>query len=224
MREATMSILGMYQFDETLFDELVLPDGVDQSVLVDNILAETAELECLYPSPPFMKFMIGNWSKRELPNWNKILEALSVEYNPAHDFMKNDEWSETGTETGTNNTSRSGDANSTYTDNELNTNSGTNTRGVAAYNSSTFENAEKTTVSNTGSNSADGTAKTTTSDSEIKSKNDKRTESGTRKSSGKIGVTSIAQYLRQEVDFRKDYNIYRIITESFVGRFCLMVY
>ena len=68
-----MSLLGLYNNNPGLFGELELPDGVDHDTVVNNILAETAELEVLYPSPLFMQSMIGIWSHKELPVWTKTV-------------------------------------------------------------------------------------------------------------------------------------------------------
>ena len=48
---ATLSIRGLYQYDNTLFDEMFLPDGLDKDTLVQNLVAELAEVEVIYPSP-----------------------------------------------------------------------------------------------------------------------------------------------------------------------------
>lgn len=51
---ATLSILGLYQREPTLFDELELPGSMNKDVLIDNILYEAATLEAYYPDPNFM--------------------------------------------------------------------------------------------------------------------------------------------------------------------------
>ena len=42
---AVMSILGLYQWDNTIFDAMVLPDQIDKTTLINNILDESAEQE-----------------------------------------------------------------------------------------------------------------------------------------------------------------------------------
>lgn len=46
---ASLSILGLYQRDPTLFDELELPGDMNKDVLIDSILYEAASLEAYYP-------------------------------------------------------------------------------------------------------------------------------------------------------------------------------
>ena len=48
-RMANLSTLGLYKWDNTLFDLFLVPSGMDKDALVNNLLAETAELEVLVP-------------------------------------------------------------------------------------------------------------------------------------------------------------------------------
>ena len=81
-RKSTLSVLGLYQYDPTLFDEMILPEGMDKDIIVNNILMECAELESLFPNPKFMKTAIGLWSKKEMYSWDRIWKASQMEYNP----------------------------------------------------------------------------------------------------------------------------------------------
>lgn len=94
---ATLSILGMYDYDPTIFDGLTLPTAADitddaekvsnpwvpnKQELVEYLLMECAELECLWPSVPTMKKMIGIWSKARQPVWKALYNTLIYKYNP----------------------------------------------------------------------------------------------------------------------------------------------
>ena len=79
---ATMSILGLYNWDNTLFNGMILPASIDRDVLVDNILMECGELEILYTNPDFMKEAIGRWSLRRLHAWTKLETVLYEDYDP----------------------------------------------------------------------------------------------------------------------------------------------
>ena len=56
---ATVSLLGLSRINPGILDELALPDGLDADLVKDNLLAETAELEVIYPDALFMQSMIG---------------------------------------------------------------------------------------------------------------------------------------------------------------------
>ena len=81
--KATMSILGLHNAtDGAIWDDLVVPTGINGDVLVMSILAECAELEVLYPEPATMGTVIGLWSAAELPVWRKLYETTQFDYNP----------------------------------------------------------------------------------------------------------------------------------------------
>ena len=61
--KSSLSILGLYQWDNTLFDPLTVPAGVDKQTVVNNILMDCAELEVLYSNPDTMKTAISIWSE-----------------------------------------------------------------------------------------------------------------------------------------------------------------
>ena len=47
MWRATMDLLALYNYDNTLLDDLVIPAELDKQILVDNLLMETAEQEVI---------------------------------------------------------------------------------------------------------------------------------------------------------------------------------
>lgn len=132
---AMVSILGLYNVDGTIFDNMVYPNSFstdDFETVKDSILFDCAELEILYPDPAVIKLAIEKWSKAELPSWNRYANALEQEYNPL--WNVDADISETVTRTGestqggedsetlNSNTARQGTATNTETDN-LNTTS-----------------------------------------------------------------------------------------------------
>lgn len=94
--KATMSLLTLYQYNEQLFDGLRLPSGVNKDTFVNNLLAETAEFEILYPDPEFMANMIAVWSAKELAVWEKLEETLHYDYDPISNYDRHEESTNTG--------------------------------------------------------------------------------------------------------------------------------
>lgn len=103
-RSATLSPLGLYNWDNTLFDLMTIPSALDKDTLVNNLLAETAELEVLYPNPVVMKNLLGVWSAKQIDVWNRLYETTQYEYNPIENYNRY----ETGTTDGTGSTVHSG--------------------------------------------------------------------------------------------------------------------
>ena len=86
-----LSITGMYEHDNSLFDGLDVPTYtdknnvvhvVDKTDVINSILLNCAELEIIYPSFDTMKLAIGVWSAAEQDTWKKLFESQKLEYNP----------------------------------------------------------------------------------------------------------------------------------------------
>ena len=77
-----LSLLGLYNWDNTIFDSMKLPEALDKDELVNNLLMELAELTVLYPDSDFMKRAITSWSAIRLHSWNKIADVLYEDYEP----------------------------------------------------------------------------------------------------------------------------------------------
>ena len=75
-RGSRISLLGLYTWDNTIFDNFMIPSSVDRDVLINNLLMECSELEVLYTDSDFMKNAIEQWSKKEIDNWNRIEELF----------------------------------------------------------------------------------------------------------------------------------------------------
>ena len=92
-RGATLSIMGLYNNDPTVLDMMVFPDGftADQKQITkENILIECAEFEFLYPAPEVAKTIIGIWSQKEKPYWDRVYAASQAEYNPIENYRRNE--------------------------------------------------------------------------------------------------------------------------------------
>ena len=205
--------------NNTLFDNLTLPDGIDKDLLIDNIVMEGGEFELVYANLDFMKSDIGVWSAKNYRTFEKWIKALNVEYNPLENYDRIEEWEET----------HSGNKNGTTTTNESSTNSGsisnnqnnTSTNNVSAYDATTLVTESQnidggsSSSSSSGNTSSNGTV--TTNDSE--SASDLRNG----RTHGNIGVTTSQQMLESELNIAK-WNVYKHITDLFMQEFCIMVY
>ena len=101
--KANLSIWGMMVRNNTLLDDMSIPTQVDRSILKDNILEECAEMQLLYTNWDFLKSVIDSWSARMLPTWQRIADALDLEYNPIENYNRNEDYFDTIKHTGTEN-------------------------------------------------------------------------------------------------------------------------
>ncbi len=92
----TTSLLGLYNYNNDIFRGLQLPKDVDKEALVNNLLAECAEFEILYPDADFFAFTVEVWSKKEIAVWEKLYETTGYEYDPISNYDRHEEWEDKG--------------------------------------------------------------------------------------------------------------------------------
>lgn len=122
-RAVNLSPLGLYNWDSSIFDLMQIPEALNKETLVQNLLAETAELEVLYPNPVVFKNLVGIWSVKQLDIWNRLYATTQYDYNPIENYNRY----ETGSDSGTGRTTHSG----TDTTTETTTHGGTDGRTEA---------------------------------------------------------------------------------------------
>lgn len=193
-----MTVEGLYNYKDTLFNEFTVPDGMDKQIAIDTICMRSREMEVLYPNLEFFAMRIGMWSRKHQYNWKKLYDTTLLEYNPIENYDRMEEWNDTDTESGS----------STVTNEILNT--GTVTEQNTAFNAGLADHAKEISDNDT-TNNGSGTNK----------RDAKHTRNG--RAHGNIGVTTSQQMIQSERDVAM-FNIYDIIAESFVENFCLMLY
>lgn len=238
-RGMILSVMGLYQFNNNLFEHMKFPDGLtlnEQHTIIANILAECAELELLYPSYDTMNYMIAVWSFIEKPVWQRIYDASLLTYNPIENYNRTEEETITDTRkeshSGNDKTVHSGKDTSSgsMTGSETHSGTDTTTNKITAYDANTLYDHDSNNLvhghsvadSNTTSGELSyGKTETLTHGESITHSGGTTRENHT---SGNIGVTTSQQMLQQEIDIAPALNIAKIITESFRDRFCLLVY
>lgn len=96
-RGARLSILGLYLYDKTLFDQMELPDSIDKEQFINYLILRTSELPLLYADADFMKNMIGVWSANRLQTWERISMVLYEDYDPFINIKRDEERTTTTT-------------------------------------------------------------------------------------------------------------------------------
>lgn len=140
-----ISLLGLYTYDNTLFDQLYIPSifpavpgdtpfhyyTPNKDTLVNLILEKAADFPALYPNVDFMKFMCGVWSKNCEYMMCTLWETMNAKFNPIENY----------------------DRHSTITRTASSTAGGTVTGAQTAFNSDTFKDTGKSTSSQTSGGS-----------------------------------------------------------------------
>ena len=221
--KANMSVLGLYNYDNTIFANMVLPTGMsndDKTTLINNILAELAELEIVYPDPAFMKSAIGFWSAKELPTWERFYTAANAEYNPIENYNRMEAGTETvdakRTHSGSDITANSG------TDSTTNSGTDTTTNQISSYDTTTLQTHDTSSLLHGHIQSTTHGLSSTLSHGEVVDNDATMTRRSTIH--GNIGVTTSQQMLEQEIAVSPKLNMFNLIIESFKNRFCVLVY
>lgn len=207
-----LSIMGMYEYDASVFDGLDLPTytdeeqvihTIDKDKLIQNILLNCAELEVVYPDITTMKLAIGVWSAAEFKTWEKLFATTMMAYNPIWNVDANVEHT---------NRIAGSDDRSIARYNTVTPNT-TNEHSVQGFNSDTWAAANKDAMTGSVQDNSSVTDNST----------DDHTETFKERRTGNIGVVSTQSMIEQERNIAK-FSIINYITQAFKARFCLMIY
>lgn len=218
---ATMTLMGLYDYDDTIFDNMVWPfendpSEDDKNLFIEECCLETAELELIYPDPVFMKRAIGLWSSMNKFEWQRMLALMNAEYNPIENYDRIEETTITDDGSNTN----SGTDSTTDTTTVTNSGTDTITNKVTGYDSNTLatrdssDNLHGHVQTNSGGVSM-------THGHKVDLDNTRTIEGEIH---GNIGVTTTQQMMEQEINIIPKINILRIMVDSFKNRFCVLVY
>lgn len=209
-----LTVEGLYNYDNTLFDGFNVPEGLVKQIAIDDILMRTRELEILYPDFTYFKNRIVIWSNKYQINWKKLYDTTVLKYNPIENYDRIENWSDDDNETTT--SDRDNTVKSTSTNEIMNSVNVTDKN--TAFNAGLADHAKQITDGDTTENGS-------ITNTEKENVNDERTVKHTRtgRAHGNIGVTTSQQMIQSERDLVV-FNLYDVITESFIENFCLMVY
>lgn len=160
---ANLTTYGMYNYDNSLFEHMNVPESVDKDAVIAYILLTSDGLEVLYPNFDTMKEMIKFWSIAESPIWNKLYTTYNLEYNPLENYDVHDDRAEDYTKDETDSVTEHENADIN------NTKHGNDKTGKTTHDSGkiddTIHNSESTDIvahdSSTGSQTETGSENTT---------------------------------------------------------------
>ena len=239
-----LTLIGLYNYDPTLFDGLTLPDGYDLETFRDALLLEHGEKCILYSNPDFMKNAITLWGRKWSLELGRIYDALIAEYDPIYNYDRFEEYTDNEGRkySSTTNAGHKATDSPNYNDDvtndydvvtETNDNAVTEEQ-ISADNSGSYQPEHKTIV--------DGGKTTQSNDGTIKrhvngktqdlaeTSNSKTDDAETRNFShkahlyGNIGVTTSASMVSEVVRQRFEYNLYSIAAKLFASELLLGIY
>lgn len=203
MSRATLSLLGLYQYDNTIFNELVLPEGMDKQLYINNLLMETAEMEVLFSNPSTMRSVIGIWSSAHLDSWNKMWNTTKLEYNPIENYDRQEDWTD---------------------NNHTNSKVQSEDVGTGKNHSSDVSKAagfDSGNLVTSGQNDNDSNNESTQIGNSEGNSNEELKHTG--RVHGNIGVTTSQQMIEEERRVA-DWTMYEYLIDKFKQQFLLLVY
>lgn len=230
-----ISIIGMYDYDPSIFDGLTVPTGINKTDVINEICLQCGELEIVYPNFNTMKLAIDIWSKSNAYTWDKLYKTMNLTYNPIWNVDANE--SETlnhgkshqTSYDSTIETSYDSDIETTYDSTEERTLDTTDTESVKGFNSSSWSEANKMehdgtdTLDHTGSDTVARSGKDTVDHSGKDTISETINDHITKTRTGNIGVTTTQKMISEEREIA-EFSIINYIAVSFKERFCILVY
>lgn len=200
MSSAILTIYGiesyMQSHNDSLFADVVFPDGIDKEIAVNECIINSGEFEVIYSDANFLKEAITHWSKAYYSNFEKLYKAFTSEFNPVENY---DRYESVTDSTISEHSSR---ANSS--------NSGNTSENVSAFDSNDMiPNSSTTDISSTNAS--------TDSNELVKTGHEAHIH-------GNIGVTTGTQMLTEFTNFYSNKNLYKSIADMFTSEFCIMIY
>jgi len=198
---AKMTLYSFYRWFKIvnldLFEDMVLPEGIDRQRLIDTLLLKGGEFETQYDSADMVKFQLGVISKNWYDTFDRWNKALQKEYEPLENYDRIEDW--TDDSHGTSNSSANG-----------NSNHGRTTT-TSAYNSNALVVDDGESTNDSSSSNANGSA------------DNHATHSG--RVHGNIGVTTSDQMLDRYMVTREKWgNLYDHIANVILREITIPVY
>lgn len=211
-----ITLYGFYQYDNTLFDDVVLPDGMDKDILISDIIRTSGDLYPYHQIPQRLKRNITVWFSRRLFDFECMYKAMRTEYDPFENYDRIENTRRVYQNSGQ--------------DKEVSTLGSTTTSKhtgndsaetqVSAYNQAEYSNRDKETQTYNSSTATTGSG----SDVVRTEYGSRRVESEEMHAHGNIGVDSNQHMIEQEMELRARYDLYRIITMEFEREFLIQIY
>ena len=198
MSLAKITLIGFYNTYADLipiFNDLVLPAGIDKELFINSLLLDAGEFEVLYADPDFFRSAVGIWGKKWYRTFEKWYAALQVKYDPLNNYDRTEEWV-------TDNTTN-------VTDSSTSSGSTSTTTNKSSYDSSTLTPYESISGTSSGNNSGNSNV----TGSEMK----------TGRAYGNIGVTTSQQMLQSELELQ-EWNLYQHMIDLFKTELLIPIY
>ena len=85
-QKAMINTMLFYHWDNTLFNNMLIPEELDRDIVISTILLETSDFPLIITDLETLRYSIELWSKHRIDIWNKLYETTQYEYNPIENY------------------------------------------------------------------------------------------------------------------------------------------
>ena len=219
-----LTLIGIHNYSKgAIWDNILLPDGYDKEILVNEILKQCGEFSLIYPDSDFLKVQIEQFFKKWYHNFDRWMKAYNFDY----EALFNLDVKSTRTEEGENyeNGSKTSNDSRTTSGNTTGSSSGynENIHQKSAYDSGSFQNTEKDNGSSSMNSSGSSSETSSGNGTEITSGNSNHKIITEEYRRGNQGITQSQEMLLAEYNAWR-FNIYSQVADIFASEFCVTVY
>ena len=81
-----ITLYGFLNYDQTLFDDVVLPEDISKDDVVNEIIRRSGDLFPYHQALPYLKTNITRWFNRNYTQFERMIAALLEEYSPIENY------------------------------------------------------------------------------------------------------------------------------------------
>lgn len=203
-------IRALLAWDDTIFNNMVLPEDISLDEVVDRILYKYGDTPLFTPDPDVIKFYIARWSTRRLPLWERYYAVITEEYDPLHNYDRHEQVDLTHGKKITYAGSIQDGVSGSYKE--------STTNEISADNASTYQPDNKSETDHTFTNYQ------TTQSYNNRSDTNSGKDTTVIHAYGNIGVTTSQQMLESELDLLPRLDLIDYIADDWHSEFNLMIY
>lgn len=199
-----LTLNNLLQFNDSIFDECLVPAGIDRELLINQIILEYGEMQVLRPDWSLFRYSCMQWFAIHATQLEHLYTDYSATYNPL--YNKDAYYEE----------ERTPNLTRTMIDlpGGITTESGQSEGQMKGFNSSDFNGVTKELpgriVTNSGRNEATST--------------ESGNEKIRRREYGNIGVTTSTQLIKDDSSFWSSFNFYQLAARLFAIDNLVMIY
>lgn len=240
----TLTLSNLMQYNNTLFDNIVLPTGADKQQLVNTIIMQYGEMPPTAPDWSVLRYYIDNWFAAHRLTLEHLWKDYISTYEPIYnkdaytEETRTPNISRTTNKSGNStddNTYKDGSSNSASTSSNMTANQSGNTiEQYKGFQSSAFNDVSKSIPTSNSSSNDSGTTTSSGNASGNSTDNRKFSETSTEKESGtetymrheygNVGVTMASQMLTDDSRFWCGFNWYDITAKLWAVDNLILIY